>query len=237
MACMSFYCLPNKEVRLEWSKVIFRDEKNLKKGLTKTNVRSIFAIMKKGEETKMVILDAGLDMASQYGLEGVSIGSLANLINMSKSGLFAHFQSKENLQIEILKYAGRLFAEDVIVPALKTEAGIPRIKALVKNWVSWADNLTGGCIFVTASAEFSDRPGRVRDYLLKQQRDWIDSLLRIAQSAIEVGDFRKDIDCEQFAFDLYSLLLGFHLYDKLLDDSETKKRQEMAFEQLLANYQ
>jgi AcrR family transcriptional regulator len=234
---MSFYCLPNKEVRLEWSKVIFRDEKNFKKDLTKTNVRSIFVVMKKGEETKMVILDAGLDMASQYGLEGVSIGSLANLINMSKSGLFAHFQSKENLQVEILKYAGRLFAEDVIVPALKTKAGIPRIKALVKNWVSWEDNLTGGCIFVTASAEFSDRPGKVRDYLLEQQRDWIDSLLRIAQSAIEVGDFRKDVDCEQFAFDLYSLLLGFHLYDKLLDDSETKKRQEVALEQLLANYQ
>lgn len=237
MACVSFYCLPNKQARLDLLKERFRDEKNLKKDLTKTNVRSIFVVMKKGEETKMVILDVGLDMASQYGLEGVSIGSLANLINMSKSGLFAHFQSKENLQVEILKYAGRLFAEDVIVPALKTKAGIPRIKALVKNWVSWEDNLTGGCIFVTASAEFSDRPGKVRDYLLKQQRDWIDSLLRIAQSAIEVGDFRKDVDCEQFAFDLYSLLLGFHLYDKLLDDSETKKRQEVALEQLLANYQ
>lgn len=185
----------------------------------------------------MVILDAGLDMASQYGLEGVSIGSLAKLINMSKSGLFAHFQSKENLQIEILKYAGRLFAEGVIVPALKIKAGIPRIKALVNNWIGWSDNLTGGCIFVTASAEYSDRPGKVRDYLLRQQRDWIDSLRRMAQSAIKVGDFRRDIDCEQFAFDLYSLLLGFHLYEKLLDDSETKKRQEMALEQLLANYQ
>jgi AcrR family transcriptional regulator len=185
----------------------------------------------------MVILDAGLDMASQYGLEGVSIGSLASLINMSKSGLFAHFQSKENLQIEILKHAGRLFAEDVIVPALKTEVGISRIKEMVSNWITWADNLTGGCIFVTASAEYSDRPGKVRDYLLRQQEDWIDSLRRLAQSAIKVGDFRKDIDCEQFAFDLYSLLLGFHLYDRLLDDTETKKRQEMALKQLLANYQ
>ena len=206
--------------------------------MTKTNVRTIFAGMKKGEETKMAILDAGLDMASQYGLEGVSIGSLANLMNMSKSGLFAHFQSKENLQIEILKHAGRLFAEDVIVPALKTEAGVSRIKELVKNWVTtWADNLTGGCIFVTASAEYSDRPSKVRDFLLSQQRDWIDSLRRMAESAIKVGDFRKDIDCEQFAFDLYSLLLGFHLYDRLLDDTETKKRQEIALEQLLANYQ
>jgi len=185
----------------------------------------------------MAILDAGLDLASQYGLEGVSIGSLANLINMSKSGLFAHFQSKENLQVELLKHAGRLFAEGVIVPALKKEAGIPRIKALVNNWIGWSDNLTGGCIFVTASAEYSDRPGKVRDYLLSQQRDWIDSLRRLGESAIKAGDFRTDIDCEQFAFDLYSLLLGFHLYERLLDDSETRKRQEMALEQLLANYQ
>jgi len=193
--------------------------------------------MKKGEETKMVILDAGLETASQYGLEGVSIGSLANLTNMSKSGLFAHFQSKENLQVAILKYAGRLFAEGVIVPALRTEAGIPRIKALVEHWNTWSDNLTGGCIFVTASTEYSNRPGNVRDFLLNQQKDWIDCLRRIAQSAIKVDDFRKDIDCEQFAFDLYSLLLGFYLYDSLLDDSETKKRQATALEQLLANYQ
>jgi AcrR family transcriptional regulator len=192
--------------------------------------------MKKGEETKMVILNAGLDMASQYGLEGMSIGSLANLINMSKSGLFAHFQSKENLQVEILDYAARLFAEGVIVPALQTEAGIPRIKALVNYWIAWADNLTGGCIFVTASAEYSDRPGKVRDCLLSQQNDWIDCLCRIAKSAIRAGDFREDIDSEQFAYDLYSLLLGFHLYSKLLDDSETKKRQEIALDQLLANY-
>ena len=204
--------------------------------MTETNVRAINVAMKKGEETKKVILETGLDMASQYGLEGVSIGSLANLINMSKSGLFAHFQSKENLQVEILNYAARLFAEGVIVPALKTEAGIARVKALVNNWITWADNLTGGCIFVTASAEYSDRPGKVRDCLLRQQNDWIDCLCRIAKSAIKAGDFREDIDCEQFAFDLYSLLLGFHLYEKLLDDSETRKRHEIALDQLLAHY-
>ena len=207
-----------------------------KKYLTKTNVRTIFPDMKKGEETKMAILEAGLDMASQLGLEGVSIGTLAQATNMSKSGLFAHFQSKEKLQVEILDYAARVFSEDVIIPALGTEAGIPRIKALVNNWVEWADNLTGGCIFVSASTDYSDRPGKVRDCLLGQQEDWIDCLCRIAESAIRVGDFRKDIDCEQFAFDLYSLLLGFHLYDKLLDDSETKKRQEIALDRLLADY-
>jgi len=193
--------------------------------------------MGKGQDTKLAILEAGLDMASQLGLDGVSIGSLAKTIHMSKSGLFAHFQSKENLQVDILEYAARLFAEGVIVPALITGPGIPRIKALVNNWIDWAAKLTGGCIFVSASADFTDRPGKVRECLLRQQHDWIDCLRRIAESAIKVGDFRNDVDCEQFAFDLYSLLLGFHLYDKLLDDAETKKRQEIALEQLVANYQ
>jgi len=193
--------------------------------------------MQKGKETKMAILEAGLDMASQLGLEGVSIGSLAKALHMSKRGLFAHFPSKENLQIEILEYAARVFAENVIVPALITEPGIPRIKALVDNWIDWTSQLTGGCIFVSASADYSDRPGRVRECLLRQQNDWVDCLRRVAQSAIKVGDFSKDADCEQFAFDLYSLLLGFHLYDKLLDDSETKKRQEQALKQLVTNYQ
>jgi len=192
--------------------------------------------MKKGQETKIVILEAGLDMASQLGLECVSIGSLANVIKMSKSGLFAHFQSKENLQVEILNYAGRLFSESVIVPSLQTKAGITRIKAMVDNWINWSSALTGGCIFVSASAEYSDRPGKVRQCLLKQQNDWIDCLDRIAQAAISAGDFRKDVDCQQFAFDLYSLMLGFHLYFKLLDNSETKKRKEIALERLLDNY-
>ena len=193
--------------------------------------------MKKGEQTKQMILEIGLDMASQFGLESVSIGSLAKAAGMSKSGVFAHFESKENLQVEILKYAAELFSAGVIVPALKTEAGIPRIKALVNNWVAWTERMTGGCIFVSTSTEFSDRPGKVRTTLLGQQEDWLDCLRRIAQSAIKVGDLRKGIDCDQFAFDLYSLLLGFYLYHGLLHNSDTKKRQEAALKRLLADYQ
>ena len=192
--------------------------------------------MAKGEDTKLNVLEAGLDMASQLGLECVTIGNLAKETNLSKSGLFAHFQSKENLQIEILNHAARVFSEGVIIPALKTKAGIPRIRALVDNWIQWTSELTGGCIFVSASADFSDRPGRVRDVLLNQQKEWIDCLKRIAQSAVEVGDFRKDIDDDQFAFDLYSLLLGFHLYYNLLDDTETRKRQEAALTRILNSY-
>ena len=192
--------------------------------------------MAKGEDTKLIVLEAGLDMASQLGLECVTIGNLAKTTNMSKSGLFAHFRSKENLQIEILNYAARLFTESVIAPALKTQSGIPRIRALVDNWIGWTSELTWGCIFVSGSADFSDRPGKVKDVLLNQQKQWIDCLRRIAQSAVKAGDFRKDIDDDQFAFDLYSLLLGFHLYYKLLDDSEIRKREETALVRLLDNY-
>jgi AcrR family transcriptional regulator len=192
--------------------------------------------MTKGKDTKNIILNAGLEMASQLGLESVTIGALAKATNMSKSGLFAHFNSKENLQIEILKYAGQRFWEIVVVPALMIEAGIPRIKALVDNWIDWSFALSGGCIFVSASSDFSDRPGKVREALLHQQKDWLDSLRRMAESAIRVGDFRKDIDCDQFAFDLYSLLLGFHFYYKLLNDTETRKHQQIALDQLLDNY-
>ncbi len=201
------------------------------------NERSYYSIgMAKGKDTKLNVLEAGLDMASQLGLECVTIGNLAKATNMSKSGVFAHFQSKENLQIEILHYAAQVFSEGVIIPALRTNAGIPRIRALVDNWIQWTSELTGGCIFVSASADFSDRPGKVRDVLLHQQKEWIDCLKRIAQSAVQVGDFRQNIDVGQFAFDLYSLLLGFHLYYNLLDDVEIKKRQEAALTRILNSY-
>lgn len=193
--------------------------------------------MNKGIDTKRVILDAGFRMSSRIGLEGLSIGALAKETNMSKSGLFAHFQSKENLLISILEYAGERFAENVVVPALMIQSGVPRIRAIVKHWIEYSERMTGGCIFVTASTEYSDRPGRVRDYVLKQQEAWIDCLCRIAESAMTAGDFRTGIDCKQFAFDLYSLLLGFHYYDRLLNDEQTKEHQTNALNRLLREYQ
>ena len=204
--------------------------------LTRTNDRAINAHMTKGIDTRMTILETGLDLASRLGLEAVTIGTLAKATGMSKSGLFAHFQSKENLQIELLKFAGEIFAKDVVAPALRIASGEPRIRALVVNWIKYARNLAGGCIFVTASTDFKDRPGKVRDFIISQQESWIDCLRRVARSAVESGDFRDDIDCDQFAFEIYSLLLGFHLYHTLLDSAETEKRQEAALDQLLRVY-
>ncbi len=192
--------------------------------------------MKRGDETKNTILDAGLAMASMLGLEAVTIGSLAKQTGMSKSGLFAHFNSKENLQIGILQHAENDFTAHVIVPAIKTKAGLPRVKKLVHNWIAWGSRLTGGCIFVTAGTEFSDRPGKVRDFLLHQQQNWIQSLQRIARSAIKAGDFHSESDPGQFAFELYSLLLGFHYYHRLLHDPQINKRQNKSLNDLLIKY-
>lgn len=192
--------------------------------------------MKKGEITRNGILEKAMDMAGRLGLDGVSIGGLAKAMGMSKSGLFRHFQSKENLQLAILEHAIAIYAEKVAIPALKTEAGIPRIKTLVDRWIDWSTRSTGGCIFVIAGTDFSDRPGKVRDRIREQQQDWIDSLCRIAQSAIRTGDFRENIDCKQFAFEFYSLLLGFHLYHRLLRSPAIAERQKRALDCLLDNY-
>ena len=193
--------------------------------------------MTKGEDTKNKILCIALDMSSRLGLDVVSIGTLAKAAGMSKSGLFAHFQSKEKLQIELLTYAGQHFFEQVVQPALIRDAGIPRIRALVENWGQWVKRMTGGCIFVQAANDFMDRPGKVQDFLINQQRQWIDSLKRMAISGVRVGHFRRDIDAEKFAFELYSLLLGFHLYFKLLKDDKAGNYQLSALDALLQNYQ
>jgi AcrR family transcriptional regulator len=192
--------------------------------------------MANGISTKHDIIERGLEMASQLGLECITIGLLAKETNLSKSGLFAHFKSKENLQLEILKHAANDFTQKVIHPALKVPGGIERIKTLVKNWIEWGNKISGGCIFVTAGTEYSSRPGKVRNLLIQQQEQWIDALRRIASSAIKVGEFKEGIDVDQFAFDLYSLLLGFHYYYKLLDDKQVTQKQEVALDQLLLKY-
>ena len=192
--------------------------------------------MEKGDLTKKKILDTGFGLASKTGLECLSIGKMANLVKMSKSGLFGHFNSKENLQLEVMKHAGDIFNRDVIVPALKTKPGIPRIQKMMDNWIEWTMNLSGGCIFVAAAAEYSDRPGLVRDSIKKQHDLWIDCLNKIALSAVKQGDFKKDSDCNLFAFQMYSLILGFFLYHNSLGYKQSKKLLQSSFLHLIDSY-
>src|SRR5687767_9089309 len=131
--------------------------------------------MKKGELTHRAILEHAVGLASRLGLEGLTIGRLAEDLELSKSGLFAHFQSKEALQVEVLRHAGERFVEEVIRPALKAPRGEARLKALFTRWLEWArgKSLPGGCLFVAAATELDDKEGPVRDELVRTQRQWV----------------------------------------------------------------
>lgn len=192
--------------------------------------------MSKEKDTKSAILLKGLEMASHLSLGTITIGELAKEMKMSKSGLFAHFKSKENLQLEILDYAARHFTSEVVLPALKVKRGIPRIREIVKNWVKWGQKFSGGCIFVNTTTEFNDRPGKIQDRLFGQQKQWLDILKRICKSAVKTGDLKPDTDCEQFAFDLYSLVFGYYFYEQLIQDPKFESRIEKSLDQFLQTH-
>jgi AcrR family transcriptional regulator len=190
----------------------------------------------KGASTRQAILGEAAQVASRVGLEGLTIGHLATELELSKSGLFAHFQSKEALQVETLRYAADLFVDFVVRPALKAQRGEPRLRALFERWLEWAraDVLEGGCVFVAAASEFDDREGAVRDELVRQQRDWIELIANVARSGLGEEHFRADLDTEQLAWDIYGVSLAFHHASRLLRDPGAETRARAAFEALVA---
>lgn len=195
--------------------------------------------MAKGARTKATILDRATGLASQVGLTGLTIGVLADDLNLSKSGLFAHFRSKEALQMDVLSHAATRFAETVVHPALQEARGAPRIQALFERWLTWERDaaLPGGCVFVAAAAELDDRPGPVRERLVALQRDWINVLASSCRKGIESGLFRTDADPEQFAQDLYGIMLSFHFHTRLMGDRGAEARARRAFTRLLEGAQ
>jgi AcrR family transcriptional regulator len=192
--------------------------------------------MTKGTDTREAILDIALSKASQVGLGALSIGELAKEAGMSKSGLFAHFESKENLQLEVMRSAARRFIDQIVTPALRSPRGEPRVRALFENWFHWAKNskLPGGCLFINAATELDDQPGPLRDFLVASQRDWLATFAQAARIAVDEKHFRADLDCEKFSRRVYSIFLSYHHFARLLrlDDAESQARDE--FESLLA---
>jgi AcrR family transcriptional regulator len=188
--------------------------------------------LRKGEETRAIILDAALRQASRSGFEALTIGPLAEVTGLSKSGLFAHFGSKEELQIATVEEAVRRFTEIVFVPATKHARGLPRLRALFENWLVWADRaeLPGSCPIQTASVEFDDRPGPVRDALVKQQRRLGVELARAVQMTIDSGEFAADSDPDQFAFEMTGILLVFYQARRLIGEHIAAQRARTAFE-------
>jgi len=191
--------------------------------------------MSKGEQTKRLIIDQALELASTVGLEQLTIGALAGATGMSKSGLFAHFRSKEQLQLQVLVEARQRFIEMVVAPALKKPRGEARLRAMFENIMKqWEEDLPGGCIFHAVSAELDDQPGPARDYLIETQRDYADTLRHAAEIAIEEGEFRKDLDVDQFVFELSSITAAYHHFGRLLGDPNAQRRARNMFEGLLA---
>jgi AcrR family transcriptional regulator len=191
----------------------------------------------KGHQTREAILEAALASASTVGLSALSIGELAKSVGMSKSGLFAHFDSKENLQLEVLRSAVARYIDVVVAPALRRPRGEERVRALFENWFEWSSRSTlpGGCLFISAASEFDDQPGPVREFLVASQRDWLATLSQAARVGVEEGHFRADLDTDQFAHDLYSIILAYHHISRLLRLPGARERALRSFEQLLAS--
>jgi AcrR family transcriptional regulator len=192
--------------------------------------------MRKGDQTRTLILNEALTLASQVGLEGLSIGSLAGRLDMSKSGLFAHFGSKEDLQLLTLKQAQTLFFEQVFSPALKQARGLPRLRALFSNWLAWlerSDDLPGGCLMLSASAEYDDRPGAVRDLLVAGQRELRGAIAKAIRLAIDEGHLKSQTDPWQLTFELFGIVLATHHDLRLLGDARALDRAGDALERLI----
>lgn len=194
--------------------------------------------MAKGERTREAILREALAQSSHIGLQGLTIGVLADRMGMSKSGAFAHFRSKEQLQFDVLTFAGEHFRRLVFLPALACERGLPRLTTLFDRWLGWdgyADYaLPGGCVFVTAAREFDDEPdGPVRDLLVEQQRQWLTAIATVVRGGIAEGHLRQDTDPELFANDLFSVMLGYHFSARLLRDPQATARARRGYHRLM----
>ena len=189
----------------------------------------------KGEETRSAILDRALRLSSTIGLEGLSLGMLAGEVGLSKSGIFAHFASKEDLQIEVIRRARDWFVERVMAPALQEPRGEPRFRAMFENWLAWdrSADLPGGCVFMTFAHELDDQPGALRDELVAALRDWIDTLKTAGRIAIEEGHFRSDLDVDQLVFECYGIALAHNHFQRTIGWSEATRRAREAHAALL----
>ena len=192
--------------------------------------------MSKGAHTRSLILDHAVAHASEVGLEGLSIGSLATRLSLSKSGLFAHFGSKEELQLATLKAAQERFVNKVFLPAMDAPRGLARMRALFRNWFDWLDSSgqPGGCVILAAAAEFDDRPGLVHDTLLAGQKELRGAIAKAVRLAIEAGELPAETDPWQLAFELFGIVLAAHHDRHLFDDPRATERGMKAIERLLA---
>jgi AcrR family transcriptional regulator len=190
----------------------------------------------KGEATREFILDSAVTLAREVGLSGLSIGMLAERTGMSKSGLFAHFGAKGELQLAVLKAAQQRFDDAVARPAFLAPRGLPRLRGLFEGWLHWSADQPGpgGCVILAAASEFDDRPGPIRDFLCAQQEGWLTGLRRTIGFAMEAGELPQDTDTRQFAFEIFGLILSTHHHSRLLRDARYIDLALAGLERLIA---
>lgn len=194
--------------------------------------------LRKGEQTRAAILQAALELASRDGLEGLTIGLLAERLQMSKSGVFAHFGSREDLQVEVVREYHRRFEQEVFYPALKAPRGLPRLQSMLDRWtVKRIAELSDGCILISGAVEFDDRTGEVRDELVHSVQMLRTALLRAIVQARDEGHLRADTDPHLMLYEMYSLMLGLHHDVRFLRIPECVEIGKAALSRLIRSYQ
>jgi AcrR family transcriptional regulator len=193
------------------------------------------SVSKKGEQTRQAILDAAVEIALREGLEGLTIGALADRLEMSKSGVFAHFGSRDELQIALIRDYARRFLDEVFFPAIREPRGLPRLKAMFDLWLSRCQRLeiASGCLFVSGAVEFDDREGPVRDVFVAIVHAWQQEMAKAARQAIDMGQLRADTDIEQLTFEIYGLMLVLHHDARLMRDSRAVPRAQTGFKRVI----
>ncbi|MEN3364420.1 MAG: hypothetical protein V7606_1694 [Burkholderiales bacterium] len=193
--------------------------------------------MRKGEQTRAAILDVALDLASRDGLEGLTIGLLADKMNMSKSGVFAHFGSREDLQIEVVKLYHDHFEQEVFYPAMEKARGLPRLQAMFAGWVGRVSKeIASGCIYISGAVEYDDRPGAIREKLAAMVLAWQGALRRCVMQTIETGHLRPETDPDQLVYEMYGLILALHHDARFLKMPGSVSRAEFGFDRLIQSY-
>lgn len=191
----------------------------------------------KGQQTKQSIVEAALVLATQVGVEGLSIGAVADATGRSKSGVFAHFGSREELQISVVREYFLQFEQEIFYPSLTQPRGLPRVKALFENWMKRvAVEIQSGCIFISGAVDFDDRPGVVRDELASSVRIWLDALNRAIGQAKQCGHLRADADENQVSFEIHGLILALHYEARFLQKPGSIDRAHQGFAHILQRY-
>ncbi len=192
--------------------------------------------MEKGVETRNKILSAAMHMVRENGMDSLTIGETAKQVGMSKSGLFAHFESRDVLLLNVIEYTAQDFKAHVFDRAMLFKRGLERINALSRYWLKWSNQPSGGCPFTSGAFEFDDRPGPIRDALAKQQQAVRNIWQRAAEIAVEEKEFRADADCKQFAYEVFGNLLSLQIYKRLLNDANAGQLYNASFQNILSRY-